>query len=276
MFGAVVGDVIGSLYEVNNIKEKDFSLFSNQSRYTDDSVMSCAIAKSCINYYNKKDIEKFRKDVVKNMRELGRLHINAGYGGTFIKWLLTKNPIPYNSWGNGSAMRVSPVAWISDSIEECEQLAEVSASVSHNHPEGVKGAKAIASAVFMANNGFDKEDIKNYIEKKYYDLNFNLDDIRDEYKFDVSCQGSVPQAIKAFLEGNDFEDVVRDAVSIGGDSDTIAAMAASIAEAYYGIPKDIVDMTNAYLSADLKQILNEFDYLRIELKKIDFEESKKK
>ena len=276
MLGAVVGDVIGSLYEVNNIKEKDFSLFSNQSRYTDDSVMSCAIAKSCINYYNKKDIEKFRKDVVKNMRELGRLHINAGYGGTFIKWLLTKNPIPYNSWGNGSAMRVSPVAWISDSIEECEQLAEVSASVSHNHPEGVKGAKAIASAVFMANNGFDKEDIKNYIEKKYYDLNFNLDDIRDEYKFDVSCQGSVPQAIKAFLEGNDFEDVVRDAVSIGGDSDTIAAMAASIAEAYYGIPKDIVDMTNAYLSADLKQILNEFDYLRIELKKIDFEESKKK
>lgn len=270
MLGAVVGDVIGSLYEVNNIKEKDFSLFSNQSRYTDDSVMSCAIAQSCIDYCKNRNIENFRKSVIKNMRTLGRLHINAGYGGTFIRWILTKNPVPYNSWGNGSAMRVSPVAWISDSIEECEQLAEVSASVSHNHPEGVKGAKAIASAVFMANNGFDKEDIKNYIEKKYYDLNFNLDDIRDEYKFDVSCQGSVPQAIKAFLEGNDFEDVVRDAVSIGGDSDTIAAMAASIAEAYYGIPKDIVDMTNAYLSSDLKQILSDFDSLRVESKKKNF------
>ena len=277
MLGAVVGDVIGSLYEVNNIKEKDFSLFSNQSRYTDDSVMSCAIAQSCLDYCKNKNIEKFRKNVIKNMRTLGRLHINAGYGGTFIRWILTKNPVPYNSWGNGSAMRVSPVAWVSDSIEECEKLAEVSSSVSHNHPEGIKGAKAIASAVFMANNGFDKEDIKDYIEKKYYDLNFNLDDIRDEYKFDVSCQGSVPQAIKAFLEGNDFEDVVRCAISIGGDSDTIAAMAASIAEAYYGIPKDIVDITNTYLSADLKQILNEFDYLRIKLKKIDLtEESPKK
>lgn len=270
MLGAVVGDVIGSLYEVNNIKEKDFSLFSNQSRYTDDSVMSCAIAKSCINYYNKKDIEKFRKDVVKNMRELGRLHINAGYGGTFIKWLLTKNPIPYNSWGNGSAMRVSPVAWVSDSIEECEQLAEASSIVSHNHPEGIKGAKAIASAVFMANNGFDKESIKEYIEEKYYDLNFNLDDIRYKYKFDVSCQGSVPQAIKSFLEGNDFEDVIRNAISIGGDSDTIAAMAASIAEAYYGIPNDIADKTNKYLSSDLKQILSDFDSLRVELKKKNF------
>lgn len=269
MLGAVVGDVIGSIYEVDNIKNKKFKLFSNDSRYTDDSVMSCAIAQSCIEYSKDKDIEKFRENVIKNMRELGKLHITAGYGGTFIRWILTPKPIPYNSWGNGSAMRVSPVAWVSDSIEECEQLAEVSASVTHNHPEGIKGAKAIASAIFMANNGFDKENIKNYIEEKYYDLNFKLDDIRETYKFDVSCQGSVPQAINSFLEGNDFEAVVREAISIGGDSDTIAAMAASIAEAYYGIPKDIADMANKYLSTDLRQILKEFDSLRVELKKVN-------
>ena len=265
MLGAVVGDVIGSIYEANNIKNKNFNLFSTESKYTDDSVMTCAIAKSCIEYSNDKNIEKFRENVIKNMRELGKLHITAGYGGTFIKWLLTPNPVPYNSWGNGSAMRVSPVAWVSDSIDECEHLAEVSASVTHNHLEGVKGAKAIASAIFMANNDFDKEDIKEYIEKKYYDLNFKLDEIRDKYKFDVSCQGSVPQAIKAFIEGNDFESVVRNAISIGGDSDTIAAMAASIAEAYYGIPKDFVSKTDKYLSFDLKKILIEFDDVRKKL-----------
>ena len=268
MLGAVVGDVIGSIYEVNNVKNKNFELFSKRSRYTDDSVMSCAICQACIEYSKDKDVEKFRINVIKNMRELGKLHINAGYGGTFIKWILSNNPTPYNSWGNGSAMRVSPVAWASDSIEECELLAEVSASVTHNHPEGIKGAKAVAAAIFMAKNGFDKANIKKYIEEKYYNLNYKLDDIRESYKFDVSCQGSVPHAIKAFLEGNNFEMVIREAVSIGGDSDTIAAMAASIAEAYYGIPKEIVYITNKYLSEDLKNILKEFDDLREKLKKI--------
>lgn len=267
MLGAVVGDVIGSVYEVNNVKAKNFELFSDESTYTDDSVMTCAIASACIEYLNNRNIEGFKKNVIKNMRELGRLHITAGYGGTFIKWLLTSNPIPYNSWGNGSAMRVSPIAWVSESIEECEYLAEVSASVTHNHQEGIKGAKAIASATFMAKAKFNKDEIRKYIEEKYYDLDFKLDEIRNKYKFDVSCQGSVPQAIKSFLEGNNFEDVVRNAISIGGDSDTIAAMAASIAEAYYGIPENLVIKTNEHLSIDLKKILIEFDNVRNELMK---------
>lgn len=262
MLGAVVGDIIGSIYEINNIKKENFKLFSKDSRYTDDSVMTCAVAKSCIEYLDNKNLEEFKKSVIKNMRELGRLHITAGYGETFIRWILSENPIPYNSWGNGSAMRVSPVSWISNTIEECEQLAEISASVTHNHQEGIKGAKAIASAVFMANNGFDKEDIKKYIEEKYYDLDFKLNDIRHNYKFDVSCQGSVPQAIKSFLEGNDFESVIRKAISIGGDSDTIAAMAGAIAEAYYGIPDEIELNAEQYLSNDLFKILKDFDLIR--------------
>lgn len=269
MLGAVVGDVIGSIYEVENVKSKNFNLFSNNSRYTDDSVMTCAIAKSCMDYSKDKNFELFKKNVINNMKVLGRTHINAGYGGTFIRWILSINSKPYNSWGNGSAMRVSPVAWVSDSLEECEQLAEISASVTHNHPEGIKGAKAVASAIFLAKKGFDKNNILDYISEKYYNLDFKLDDIRDSYNFNVSCQGSVPQAIKSFLEGNDFEDVIRNAISLGGDSDTIAAMAASIAEAYYGIPKNISEKTKEYLSFDLKQILNKFDNLRLEIENIN-------
>lgn len=267
MLGAVVGDVIGSVYEIKNTKDKNFKLFSNNSSYTDDSVMSCAIAKACMEYLEDENKENFKLNVIENMRNLGKKHIYAGYGGTFIKWILTPFPIPYNSWGNGSAMRVSPVAWISKDLDECEQLAEISASVTHNHPEGIKGAKAIAASVFLAKNGCSKENIFEYISKKYYDLNFTIDEIREDYKFDVSCQGSVPQAIKAFLEGKDFEDVVRLSVSLGGDSDTIAAMAASIAEGYYGIPKYISDKTKSYLTEDLIEILNDFDVARKQINK---------
>ena len=268
MLGAVVGDVVGSIYEANNTYSKNFDMFSKNSRFTDDSVMTCAVAKACIEYSKNKDLDDFRDNVIKYMRELGILYINAGYGVTFIKWLLTSKPVPYNSWGNGSAMRVSPVAWVSETIEECESLAKISAEVTHNHPEGIKGAQAIASAVFMARNGYEKKDIKKYIEEKFYNLNFRLDDIRLLYKFDVSCQGSVPQAIEAFLEEDNFENIIRTSISIGGDSDTIAAMAGSIAEAYYGIPIEISHLTEKYLTGDLKKIIKDFDSVRKQIENV--------
>lgn len=258
MLGAISGDVIGSIYEVNNIKNKQFELFDQKCTFTDDTVMTCAIALSCIKYLENKNKIVFKKNIVQNMQLLGRMYPNAGYGGTFIKWIFSNTPVPYNSYGNGSAMRVSPIAWISNDLNEVEELAEISASVSHNHEEGIKGAKAIASVIWMARNGFDKNEIQKYIEEKYYNLNFKIDDIRKYYKFDVSCQGSVPQAIKCFLESESYEDCIRNAVSLGGDSDTIAAMSGSIAEAFYGIPKYIELKTKEFLDDDLQKIINKF------------------
>ncbi len=259
MLGAFTGDIVGSIYERENKKSKDFDLFTPNNRFTDDSVMTCAVGKACIEYKKNKDIKAFKENCIKYMQYYGRRHINAGYGGTFIKWLVIDNPPPYNSFGNGSAMRVSPCGWVAESLEESEKLAEVSASVSHNHPYGIQGAQAIAASIWMLKNGYSKENVKEYIEEKYYPLDFTIDGIRKDYQFDVTCQGSVPQAIEAFLEGNNFEDCIRLAISIGGDSDTIGAMTGSLAEAYYGIPKEIKEKTLLYLDKDLKKCLNEFE-----------------
>ena len=258
MLGAISGDIIGSIYEGNNIKTKNFQLFGANAKFTDDSVMTCATANACCDYLENKDLNYFKQRCIYHMQDLGRKHINAGYGGTFIYWLITDNPHPYNSYGNGSAMRVSPVAYIADTLEEAEVLAEISASVSHNHPLGIQGAKAVASAIWLLRDGRDKSEIKKYIEKKYYQLNFKLDDIRSTYKFDVTCQGSVPQAILAFLDSESFEDTIRNAISIGGDSDTIAAIAGSIAEAYYGIPEHIKSKALTYLDCDLLKSVDNF------------------
>ena len=258
MLGAISGDVIGSIYEKNNIKTKNFQLFNSKDRFTDDTVMTCAVALACIDYVNDKNKENFRKNLIKYMQSLGRKYINAGYGRTFIMWILTNNPKPYNSWGNGSAMRVSPIAYVSNDLKEAEELAKISASVSHNHPSGIAGAKAIASAIWLLNNGSSKEQVKKYISDKYYDLNFSIDEIRKSYEFDVSCNGSVPQAINCFLESNNFEDCIRNAISIGGDSDTIAAISGSLAESYYGVPKDIIMETFKYLDNDLLKIVDKF------------------
>lgn len=251
MFGAICGDIIGSIYESKNIKSKNFELFTDKNRFTDDSVMTCAIALACSIYKEDKNIENFEKNCILCMKNLGLKYINAGYGGKFIYWILSKNPKPYNSYGNGSAMRVSPVAWIANSLEEAEILAEKSARVSHNHPFGIIGAKAVASSIWLLLNGTSKEELKEYIQNKYYNLDFTLSEIRDKYVFDVSCQGSVPQAIVSFLEANSFEDCIRNAISIGGDSDTIAAIAGSLAEAYYGVPDNIKDKALTYLDNDL-------------------------
>lgn len=263
MLGAICGDIVGSVYEGNNIKEKKFQLFRDESCFTDDSVMTIAISKACCEYSKNKDEVIFKSNCIKFMHELGRKYINAGYGGTFIRWLLCDNPQPYNSYGNGSAMRVSSVAYVSETLEEAEKLAKLSAEVSHNHPCGIAGAQAVAGSLWILMHEGNKEMVKKYVESKYYKLDFKIDDIRENYKFDVSCQGSVPQAIEAFLEAEDYEDSIRTAISLGGDSDTIAAITGGLAEAYFGMPKEMKAKTLKYLPLDLRQsVINFYDVVQ--------------
>lgn len=238
MLGAIIGDIVGSKYEFKSDKTKDFELFTEDSHLTDDSMMTIAVGCACAKA-DLCDEEDFKSRVIYYMRKIGREYPSAGYGYLFFRWINSDSMQAYNSFGNGSAMRVSPVAWVANSLEETETLAKWSAEVTHNHPEGIKGAQAVAAAVYLARIGRSKAEIKEYIEKKYYKLSFTLDEIRPTYEFDVTCQGSVPQAILCFLESTDFEDAIRNAVSLGGDGDTQAAMAGSIAEAYYGIPEEI-------------------------------------
>lgn len=233
MIGAIVGDIIGSVYEWNNIKTKDFQLFNRECTFTDDTVMTLAIAKGLMNGGN-------AAAFIKTMKKYGRIYPSAGYGGRFGRWLFSDEVNPYYSWGNGSAMRVSPVAWMFDTLSDVEKYAEISAAVTHNHPEGIKGAKATAAAIFLAKKGKIKCEIKAYVESKYgYDLSRTLDEIRPNYRFNESCQDTVPEAITAFLESVDFEDAIRNAISLGGDSDTLAAITGSIAEAAYNVPEEI-------------------------------------
>lgn len=238
MIGAIIGDIIGSKYEFTSDKTKEFELFTADSCLTDDSMMTIAVGCACAKA-DLSDEEDFKSWVIYYMRKIGRQYPFAGYGHHFFRWIKSDSMGAYNSFGNGSAMRVSPVAWVAQSLEEAEKLAEWSAEVTHNHPEGIKGAQAVAAAIYLARTGKSKAEIKDYIEKQYYKLEFTLDEIRPAYKFDVTCQGSVPQAIQCFLEAADFEDAIRNAVSLGGDGDTQAAMAGAIAEAFYGIPQPL-------------------------------------
>ena len=250
MLGAIIGDIIGSVYEWNNIKTKDFPLFSEKCSFTDDSVMTAAVAEGLMNGGR-------ADDYINAMKRLGRMYPSSGYGSHFYEWLFSDDCNPYYSWGNGSAMRVSPAGWLFDSLDATDKAAEVSASVTHNHPEGIKGAKATASAIFLARIGKSKDEIREYIEDKYvYDLSRTLDEIRPSYTFTESCQGTVPEAIIAFLESEDFEDAIRNAISLGGDSDTLAAITGSIAEATYGIPKEIEDKALSLLPQPLLSVLN--------------------
>lgn len=255
MLGAIIGDIVGSIYEFESDKTKDFELFTEECSLTDDSMMTIAVGCACAKS-DLSDEEDFKSWVIYYMRKIGREFPSAGYGHHFYKWIKSDFLGPYNSYGNGSAMRVSPVAWVAKSLAEAETLAKWSAEVTHNHPEGVKGAQAVAAAIFLAKIGKSKIEIKDYIEKNYYTLNFTLDEIRPTYKFDVTCQGSVPQAIQCFLESTDFEDAVRNAVSLGGDGDTQAAMAGAIAEAFYGIPEDIKEKAFTYFKGAVKYYYN--------------------
>lgn len=253
MLGAIAGDIIGSIYEFNNVKYKNCKLFTKESRFTDDSVLTVATMDSIIN----------EKPFNENYKQWFRRHPDAGYGGSFIKWGFSDDFNPYNSWGNGSAMRVSPIGYYYNTLEEVLIKAKESALVTHNHPEGIKGAQAVASAVFLAKNNSSKEEIKHFIEDNFgYDLNESIDSIRAWYKFDVSCQGSVPQAIIAFLESSDYEDAIRNAISIGGDSDTIACITGGMAEAFYKeIPKFIIDEVYMRLPEEMIQVVKRF-YLK--------------
>lgn len=236
MLGAIFGDIVGSVYEINNTKRTDFPLLSKRSRPTDDSIMSLAVARALMKTWGRSD-DEIKAELVRSMQHMGRLYPRAGYGGSFARWLKEKDPRPYNSFGNGSAMRVSSVGWLYHTLEDTLHAAELTAEVTHNHPEGIKGAQAIAASIFLARAGASKEEILIYAAQTYgYGIFRKLDQIRPDYTFDVSCQGSVPEAIIAFYESEDYEDAIRKAVSLGGDSDTIACMTGAIAEAFYGMP----------------------------------------
>lgn len=257
MLGAILGDIVGSRWEFNSIKTKDFPFLSEHNFITDDSMMTLAIAKSFLECES--DYSNLSELVVKNMQYIGRKYPNGGYGGRFNVWLYEDNPQPYNSFGNGSAMRVSPCGIVGKSIEEVKDLSKKVTEVTHNHPEGIKGAEATAVAIFLARNGKSQLEIKDYINEKYYPMNFTIDGIRDEYRFNEICQDTVPQAIMSFVEAKDFEDCIRNAVSLGGDADTLAAIAGSIAEYHFGIPEDLRNKAYKYLPDDLLRILNAFE-----------------
>ena len=262
MIGAILGDIVGSPYEFDRSKKiKDFGpLFINESRFTDDSVMTIAVAEALLGVPRYADDETIKRAVIKSMQEWGNKYPHAGYGQRFYFWLGKKDPKPYGSWGNGSAMRVSSVGWLCDSLEETRRYARLTAEVTHNHPEGIKGAEATASAIFMARTGASKDEIKKYIIREFnYDLSRTCDEIRPGYHHVESCQETVPEAITAFLEGQDFEDVIRTAVSLGGDCDTLTCIAGSIAEAFYGIPEEMKEECRKRLSPDMLEVLDCFN-----------------
>lgn len=249
MIGAIAGDMVGSVYEFANHRNKHFRLFADDARFTDDTVLTVALAESILD----------GSDYAKAMRQWYGRYPDAGYGGRFRRWARQYDAGPYNSWGNGAAMRVSPAAYAADDLDAVLGLATASAIPTHNHPESIKGAQAVAASILKARQGAGKDEIRRLCESRFgYDLSRSLDEIRPGYTFDVSCQGSVPPAIRAFLEAEDFEDALRGAVSIGGDSDTIACIAGSIAEGFFGVPQWIEAEVFARLAEPLAEVVRRF------------------
>ncbi len=293
MYGAILGDMIGAPYEFDRGgKTKDFPLFSRGSQFTDDTVMTIAVAEALMgleealkgldgktlmsldgealkeldgealmSFDRESSDEEVRQAVTRAMRVWGRKYPNAGYGVRFANWLFARcQPRPYGSWGNGSAMRVSSAGWLYGTLEETRRYAKLTAEVTHNHPEGIKGAEAAASAIFMARNGSAKDEIKDYIIREFgYDLSRTCDEIRPGYHHVESCQETVPEAITAFLEGDNFEDVIRTAVSLGGDCDTLTCIAGAMAEAFYGVPEELKAECRKRLPEDMLKVLNRFE-----------------
>ena len=250
MLGAIAGDIIGSSYEFAAFKKYQFPLFSEKSRFTDDTVLTVAVADAFLNHCN----------IPQTLKEYACKYPGRGYGNSFSKWMHSDNFNPYNSWGNGSAMRTSPIGFLCTSIQDVCEKAREYAAITHNHPEGIKGAQAVSLAIFIARTGGTKKEIREEMERRFqYDISKTLDEIRPSYKFDVSCQGSVPPAIIAFIESTDFEDAVRKSISLGGDADTLACITGSIAEAYYGsVPESIISETRARLPDEFLQIIDSF------------------
>ena len=263
MYGAILGDMIGAPYEFDRgDKTKDFPLFVKASQFTDDSVMTIAVAEALMNSIGKSD-DEVKSALVSSMQKWGHMYPHAGYGGMFRGWLCEDNPKPYGSFGNGSAMRVSAAGWLFDTIDDTRRYARLSAEVTHNHPEGIKGAESTASAIFLARNGSTKDEIRQYIIREFgYDLSRTCDEIRPGYHHVESCQETVPEAITAFLEGTDFEDVIRTAVSLGGACDTLTCIAGGMAEAFYGVPEIIKSECVNRLPKDILKVLERFDKMK--------------
>lgn len=254
MYGAMIGDFVGSIYEWRNIKTKEFPFFHKRCFLTDDSYMTVAVAQACMNWPEHRSEEAFVEDLTFEMVRIGRTYPDAGYGGRFSKWLFAKTQHPYKSCGNGSAMRASPCGMVAESLEEAELLGRLSALPSHDHREGIRGAVVTAGCVYLAKTGATRHEISRYIKKHGYDMRFTLNAIRPMYKFNETCQGTVPPALKAFLESYSFEDAIRNAISLGGDSDTVAAITGGVAGAYYGIPDSFLSVIRG---AVLAQCLRE-------------------
>ena len=259
MLGAIIGDIVGSIYEFDNIKTKDFEFFDRECFFTDDTVMSVAVGEALLDMHPTDKEDEIEAKLVTSMKKWGREYPDAGYGGHFSYWLRTDDTQPYNSYGNGSAMRVAAAGWLYDDMFTTRYMARLTSAVTHNHPEGIKEAEATAAAIFLARNGASKQEIREYIQKEFsYALNFTCDEIRPTYYFNETCMDTVPQSIVAFLDGESFEDVIRTGVSIGGDTDTLCAIAGSVAEAYYGIPKDIGETAKSFLTEDLLEVVEKF------------------
>lgn len=261
MYGAILGDIIGSPYEFDRSgKTKDFPLFSPESRFTDDTVMTIAVADAFLAVSPDVPDSVIRNQLIHSMQLFGRNYPNIGYGARFSQWLFSRDPRPMGSWGNGSAMRVSSVGWLFNDLETVLRMSALSADVSHNHPEGIKGAQATAAAIFLARTRKSKTEIRTFIETCFgYDLSRTCDEIRPTYHHMASCQDTVPEAITAFLEGKSFEDVIRTAVSLGGDCDTLTCIAGAMAEAFYGVPEELKKSCREYLPSDLLAVLRQFD-----------------
>ena len=270
MFGALVGDIIGSHFEFNNTKSKDFTFFNDDTRFTDDSVLTLAISKYFLTFLK----ETNKDELIKIVKETAQKYVNAGYGPSFLRWINSNSSLPYNSYGNGAAMRVSPVAYVSNSLEETIKLSDFVTSITHNHEEGLKGARCIATSIYLLLHGATKNEVKEYVEKNYYQLNFAYQDLVQNYKFEISCQKSVPQAIYIFLISKNYIDALRNAISIGGDSDTISDMVLVLSEAYYlnKNNKEGYQITNSLSKIEKDEILyinsNSLNYLTKDLLEI--------
>jgi len=268
MLGAIIGDIVGSRFEFNNYRNKNFELFGDGCFATDDSIMTLAVAKAIMEAMKnvQQSIDVYDRDfhsrlfdfTVKYMQEIGRKYPNCGFGGMFYGWVFSDSPKPYNSYGNGAAMRISPVGFVAQSESDVSNLSRTVTAVTHDHEEGIKGATATAMAIYMARNGAQKNEIRKHITREYYPLDFKIDDIRSTYRFNETCQETVPQAIECFLESDSFEDSIRIAISLGGDSDTIAAITGAIAEAYYGVPVSLEEKALSYLDRELRMIYDEW------------------
>ena len=260
MYGAILGDIVGSPYEFDAIDTTDFPLLSDDSMFTDDSVVTIAVADVLLEAGKNPEEKEVKKALIKSFKKWGARYPFAGYGGKFHHWLFSDMTEPYGSYGNGSAMRVSAAGWLYDTMEMTRRVARWTAEITHNHPFGIDGAEATAAAIFMARNGSSKQEIKDYIQKEFdYNLDRTCDQIRPDYEFDETCQGTVPEAIVAFLDSKDYEDAIRLAVSLGGDADTQACITGGIAEAFYGMPKKLIAECRDCLMPDMIDVLDRFD-----------------